>query len=110
MHLRPELLRAEQHEPEITSALGDIEEHLPDVRVLSIVRRVLVELIDEDDQVFHAEIAALEMLTQSRYDAREDQVLRVFFERSYVHYIHLPVFKAPEGKIAHVSGIGNKSG
>ena len=43
--------------------------------VLAISGGVLVELIDEDHDVLHAEVAPLEVLTQLGDDAREDQVL-----------------------------------
>src|SRR3954465_1292286 len=61
MHLRPELLRAEQHQTEVAATLCDIEQHLPDVGVGTITRRVLVELIDEDYEMFDAEVPALEV-------------------------------------------------
>ena len=100
MHLRAELLRAEQHEPEIAAALGEVEQHFPDVGVLPIARRVLVQLVDEHDDVLDAEVALLEMLAELRDDAREDQILRVFLERGDVDHIHRAVLKAPERQVA----------
>ena len=36
MNLRPELLRAEEHEAEVAAALSDVEQHLANVGVLAI--------------------------------------------------------------------------
>ena len=66
--------------PEIPAALGDVEQHLADVGLLPVARRVLVQLVDEHDDVLHAEVALLEVLAQLRDDAREDQILRVLLE------------------------------
>ena len=64
MHLRPELLGTEEHQTEVTPTLGDVEEHLADISVRPVAWCVLVELIDEDDEVFYTEVAALEMLAE----------------------------------------------
>jgi hypothetical protein len=62
--LRAKLLGAEEHEPQVAAAFGDVEQHLADVGVRSVAGRVLVQLVHEDDHVAHAEIAPLEVLTQ----------------------------------------------
>ena len=108
MHLRPELLRAEENEAEVTTALRDIEQHLSDVSIGSITRRILVELVDENDEVLDAEIPALQVLAKLGHDPSEDEVLRIFLEVGDVHYIHRAIGKAPERKVAHTSGIGDE--
>ena len=64
MDLRAELLRAEEHETEIPATFREVEQHLSHVGVLSIVRRVLVQLVDEHDDVIDAEVALLEVLAK----------------------------------------------
>ena len=64
MDLRTELLRAEEHEAEVPAAFREVEQHLSHIGVLSIVRRVLVQLVDEHDDVIHAEVALLEVLAK----------------------------------------------
>ena len=80
MDLRTKLLRSEEHETEVPAAFREIEQHLSHIGVLSIVRRVLVQLVDEHDDVIHAEVALLEVLAKASDDARKDQVLRVLLE------------------------------
>src|SRR6476661_9926037 len=99
MHLRAELLRAEEHEAEVAAALGDIEQHFPDVGVLAITRSVFVELVDKHDEMLDAEIPAFEVLAQLGHDASEDEILGIFFEVGDVDYVHRAVLKAPEGKV-----------
>src|SRR5688572_21627967 len=78
MHLRAELLRAEEDEPEVAAPLRDVEQHLPDVGIGSITGRVLVQLVDEDDEVLDAQIPSLQVLTELRDNASEDEILRIF--------------------------------
>ena len=99
LHLRAELLRREQHEPEVAAALGEIEQHLPHVGVGAVGRRVLVELVDEHDDVVHAEVAPLEVLAQLGDDAGEDQVLRQRVEPGDVDDVHAPVGEGAPGQI-----------
>src|SRR5882724_889743 len=110
MHLRPELLRAEQNEAEVAAALRDVEQHLPDVSIGPITRCVLVELVDEDDEVLDAQIPALKVLAELGHDASEDEVLSIFLEVGDVDYIHRAILKAPEWEIAHGSRVGYESG
>ena len=80
MDLRPELLRPEQDQPEVSPALCDIEQHLAYVRIGTVGRGVFVQLVDEHHDVADAEIAPLEVLTKLGHDAREDEILRVLLE------------------------------
>ena len=110
VHLRPKLLRAEEHEAEISAALGEVEQHLSDVGVLSIVRRILVQLVDEHDDVVDAEIALLEVLAELGDDAREDQILRGLLEGGDVDHVHRAILKAPEGQVADGAVVGHQTG
>ena len=94
VHLRAELLRAEQHEPEIPAALREVEQHFANVGVLSVVRRILVQLVDEHDDVVDAEVALLEMFPKLGDDAREDQILRVLLEGRDVDHIHRAILES----------------
>lgn len=48
--------------------------------------------------------------SRSRETTREDQILRILFERRYVHYIHRAILEAPEREIAHFAGVGDQTG
>ena len=109
VHLRAKLLRAEEHQAQVSPALGEVEKHLADVCVLSVTRCVLVELVHEHDDVLHTEVSLLEMLAQLRDDAREDQILRVFLERGDVDDIHRAVLKAPEWQITNAAVVGDEA-
>ena len=98
LHLRAELLRREQHQPEVAAALREVEQHLADVGIGTIGRRVLVELVHEHDDVVHPEVAALEMLAQLGDHAGEDQILRQGVEAGDVHHVHAPVGELPQGR------------
>ena len=64
LHLRAELLRGKEHETQIPAALRQIEQHLPNVGVGAVGRRVLVELVHEDHDVVDAQLAPLEIFAQ----------------------------------------------
>ena len=64
LHLGAELLRREEHQPEVAAALGEVEQHLPHVGVGAVGRGVLVQLVHEHHHVVHAEVAPLEVLAQ----------------------------------------------
>ena len=78
LHLRPELLRAEQHETEVATTFGNVEQHFANICVVPVGRCVLVEFIDEDDDVIDSEAASFEMFAQFRHNAGKDKVLRIF--------------------------------
>ena len=92
------------------TALRDIEEHLSDVGIGSITRRILVELVDENDEVLDAEIPALQVLAKLGHDPSEDEILRIFLEVGDIHYVHRAIGKAPKGEIADSTGVGNETG
>src|SRR6266566_556393 len=110
VHLRAELLRAEQNEAEVAAALRDVEQHLPDVGVGTIPWRVLVELVDKNDEVLDAQVPPLQVLAELRDDASEDEVLRIFLEVCDIDYVHRAVLKAPERQVADGSRVGDESG
>src|SRR5258705_2213899 len=110
MNLRAKLLRAEQNEAEVPAALRDVEQHLPHIGIWSITWRVLVQLVDENDEVLDAKIPPLQVFTELRDNASEDEILRIFLEVGDVDYVHRPVLKAPEREVAHMAGIRHQSG
>src|SRR5881392_2428712 len=75
VHLGPELFSAEQDQAEVAAALRDVEQHLLDVRLRSVARRILVQLVDENHDRVHAQLPPLELLAQLRDDAREYEIL-----------------------------------
>src|SRR5205814_1611384 len=75
VHLGPELFSAEQDQAEVAAALRDVEQHLLDVRLRSVARRILVQLVDEDHDGVHTQLPPLELLAQLRDDAREYEIL-----------------------------------
>jgi hypothetical protein len=97
------LLSTEHYETEVPPSLGDVEQHFPDISIGPVPRRVLVQLVDEYDEVFDAKVSALEMFAELGNDSSEDEVLRIFLEVGDVDYIHRPVDKAPERKVADVA-------
>ena len=109
MHLRAKLLRAEEHQPEVPTAFGDIEQHFADISIGSIVRGILVQLIDEDDDVIHAELPPLELFTQPGHHPGEDEVLCVFLHVGDIDHVHRAIHKAPERQIRHGAVIGHES-
>ena len=109
VHLRPELLRRKEHEPEIAAALRDIEEHFPHIRVGPVGRGVLVEFVNKHNHMIHAERAFLEVLTELRDDARKNQVLRVLFEIRNVHHVHAAIVERAPWEIAHRPVVGHET-
>ena len=109
MHLRAELLRAEEHQTQVPPSFSKVQKHLPDIGILSVTRRILVELVHEDDDVLHAEVSFLQMLAQLRNDAREDEILCIFLERCDVDDIHRAVLKAPEWQVADAAIVGDEA-
>src|SRR5258705_12504191 len=109
MNLRAKLLRAEQNEAEVPAALRDVEQHLPHIGIWSITWRVLVQLVDEDDEVLDAKIPPLQVFTELRDNASEDEILRILLEVADVDYVHRRVLKAPEPWVALLARIGHQS-
>ena len=109
LHLRAELLRGEEHQAEIPPALGEVEQHLPDIGVGAIGRGVLVQLIDEHDHVVDAEVAALEVLAQLGDAAREDQVLGERVDAGHVHHVDGAVLELAPGKVVGRAVVDDES-
>ena len=98
--LRPELFGAEEHQAEVATALGDVEQHLLDVGVRPIPRCVLVQLIHEDHHGIDAELASLELLAQPRDYTREDEVLAERIDVGDVDHVDRAIFELRPGQIA----------
>ena len=101
MHLRTELLRSKKHESEVSPPLGNVEQHLAHVRIGTIARRVLVELVHEHHHVIDAQRSLFKTLPQLRDHAREDQVLRVRLEIRDVNDVHRAITECAKRQVAH---------
>src|SRR5439155_23188037 len=104
VHLGAELLRREQHETKVAPPLRDIEQHLAYVRLRSLARRVLVELVDEDDDGLDAEIAPLQVLAQLGDGAREHEILAERIDVRDVHHVHAAILEPAPRKVARRTG------
>ena len=109
MHLRAELLGAEEHETKVTSPLGDIEQHFAHVRLRPVARRVLVELVHEDHDGVDAEIATLQVLAQFGDGACEDEVLAEGIHVGDVHDVHGPVLEPSPREVVRRAVVGDET-
>ncbi len=108
-HLRAKLLRGEEHEAEVASPLRKVDEHLADVGVLSVRGGVLVELVHEDDDVVHPQIAALQVLPELGDHPRKDEVLRQRIDPRHVEHVCSAIPEFAPGKVVGRAVVGDET-
>ena len=108
MHLGAELLRSEQHQPQVPPPLRDVQQHLANVGVGPVAGSVLVQLIDEHDHVVDTQLSALELLPQHGNNAREHEILRDLVHSCDVEHVDGTILERAEWQVAHRAVRGNE--
>ena len=67
-----------------------------------------IQFVDKNDEVIHAEIASLQVLTQFGDHACEDKILRIFLGICDVYHVHRPIGEAPKGQVRHSAIVGHE--